>query len=329
MNIAPKALYNSLRMNFLQNPSFSVERWKVEDYRQLSQEELFSRLLLHGIAFDRTGFVAFADEHDSPEEFYDDLVSDKEVPAEQQDHLYLVTFELWRRFVCEKQSISIICDELDYQIFLYDAGSLNREESLEDALASFHAALEENVDQGLSHSDVYEAVSEYLANDIQSFLIDYLADLIDEREYIYASELLEQLYPFMPDKKWFDLLHARIVGIGDIRQGHDFLRKIVRHQQENPDLQFNFDILSYLISLPDVDLFRDVAMHSLQLLEEETDFQELIHLSSEFFKSRDQHEKSRAFERMSEKRHELQLHGSLKKDDPDLAAFEKTFTSPK
>lgn len=329
MNISPKALYNSLRMSFLQNPTFSVERWKVEDYRQIPLEELFLRLQACNLVLDRHSFLAFADEYDSPEELFDHLVADQETEdsdaniQEQsaQDQLYLLIFELWRRLACEKQSISVICDELDYQIFLYDQGQTTNLEALENALSSFHAALEENVDQGLSRDQVFEAVSEYLANDVQLFMIDYISDLIEHQEYQYAEELLEQFYPYMPDKKWFDLFHARLIGATDIRKGHELLAKIFRHECATPDLQFNLDILSYLASLPDFELFRHVAIRSLGLIEDEDELLELLHISSDICHSLDLHEKGDALHAIYDARKAAPR--AFAKGDSDLAQFEK------
>lgn len=332
MDISPKALYNSLRMSFLQNPTFSVERWKVEDYRDLALEELFLRLQQYDLILDTKSFLAFADEYDSPEELCDHLSADQELldqvePNQQQnqlqDQLYLLIFELWRRLANEKQSISIICDELDHQIFLYDQGHVTSDEALEDSLSSFHAALEENVDQGLSRDEVFEAVSEYLANDVQSFLIDYLSDLIAHQDYSYAEELLEQYYPYMPEKKWFDLIHARIIGVKDIRKGHELLAKIFHHESASPDLQFNFDVLSYLVSLPDFELFRHVAIRSLPLIQDEEEFQELLHISGDIFHSLDLHEKGDALHAVCEKRKVHALSGHFSKSDPDLIFFDK------
>lgn len=325
MDISPKALYNSLRMSFLQNPTFSAERWKVEDYRQIPLDELFLRLQAFDLILDRHSFLAFADEYDSPEELFDHLIADREDEQNQnelnQDQLYLLIFELWRRLACEKQSISIICDELDHQIFLYDQGQAESVEALENALSSFHAALEENVDQGLSRDEVFEAVSEYLANDVQSFMIDYISDLIDHQEYLYSEELLEQFYPYMPDKKWFDLFHARIIGSKDIRKGHELVAKIFRHESANPDLQFNLDILSYLVALPDYELFRHVAIRSLPLIEDEEELLELLHLGSDICHSLDMHEKGDALHALFDAR---KAHpGPYSKEDPMLAQFEK------
>lgn len=314
-------------MSFLQNPTFSVERWKVEDYRQIPLEELFQRLQAFDLILNRQSFLAFADEYDSPEELFDHLAADREDSSDDQsehnkdDQLYLIIFELWRRLACEKQSISIICDELDYQIFLYDQGQADSVEALENALSSFHAALEENVDQGLSRDEVFEAVSEYLANDVQSFMIDYISDLIDHQEYAYSEELLEQFYPYMPDKKWFDLFHARIIGSQDIRKGHELVAKIFRHESANPDLQFNLDILSYLVALPDYELFRHVAIRSLPLLEEEDELLELLHLGSEICHSLDMHERGDALHALYDARKANSM--PISKEDTVIAQFEK------
>ncbi len=326
MDISPKALYNSLRMSFLQNPSLSVERWKVEDYRQIPLEELFSRLQAYELFLDRHSFLAFADVYDSPEELFEHLIEDRDDLQGDVDPLYLIIFELWRRLAAEKQSISIICDELDHQIFLYDQGQISSTEALEDAIASFHSALEENVDQGMSREDVYDAVAEYLANDVQTFMIDYLSDLIDHQEYAYAEELLEEFYPFMPDKKWFDLLHARIIGGRDIRKGHELLAKIFRHESQDPDVQFNLDVLSYLVSLPDYELFGHVAVRTIPLISEEEELLELLHISSDIFHSLDRHEEGDLLNALVEKRRSTpQSPQPVSKDDPDLVALAEMF----
>jgi hypothetical protein len=323
MEIAPKALYNSLRMSFLQTPTMQLEPWKVEDYRKLSTEELFGRLNSHEIVLDRSSFVAYADEHDCPEELYDSLMHERG----ESDQVYLLLFELWRRLVPEKQSISIICDELDHQIFLYDSKAESNEEELVDAIASFYAALEENVDRGLEHDDVYAAASEYLANDIQTFLIDYLSDLIERGEYLYASEILEQFYPFMPDKKWFDLINCRLIASQDIHSGHKALRSIYIQHLDEPDLQFNLDILSYLVNLPDPDLFHTVAKASLPLVEEEDDFQELISITSEFYRNYERLEFAEKLSQLLEKRESKACIAAVSRDDPDRKVLEQIFSS--
>jgi hypothetical protein len=322
MDIAQKALYNSLRISFLQDPSFAVEDWKVENYRAMPLDELFLQLNRFDISLDRLSFLAFADDHDSPESYAEALVADKELSSPEQDQVYLLLFELWRRLVPEKQCISVICDELDYQIFLCDSQALQSEEALVDALSGLYSVLEENVDHGIAPHEVFEAITEYLANDLEIFLVDYLSDLIEQKQYSYASELLEQFYPFMPQKKWFDLVHARLIGSQDLRRGHEMLKKIVQLAGSS-DLQFNFDILSYLVSMPDHELFSDVARKSLSIIEAEEDLQELMNLSLEYFKNRNHVEKADLLEKLIERRKCKSTEELIQKSDPDLTLFEK------
>lgn len=94
-----KALYNSLRMNWLQNPSLHVEQWQIEEYRDLSLEQLFNKLKSLHIDLDRVSFSAFADSVDSAEELAHALAGDEESDPTIQDKIYLLVFELWRRLV--------------------------------------------------------------------------------------------------------------------------------------------------------------------------------------------------------------------------------------
>lgn len=326
MEIAPKALYNSLRMSFLQSPTRDHESWKVEDYRKLSSEELFERLALQEIVLDKPSFIAYCDEHDSPEELFETIMHeseecDGESVGEKRDQIYLLLFELWRRLVPEKQSISIICDELDYQIFLYDSSADRSEESLVDAISSLYTAIEENIDRGLAAPDVYAAICEYLANDFQTFLIDYLSDLVERGEYLYAGELLEQFYTIMPDKKWFDLINCRLIAASDIHRGHKALAKVYEAYLDAPDLQFNLDILSYLVNLPDIDLFCHVAQASIELIESEEDLQEFISISSEFYRNFGNIEAASMLSNLLEKREHDAKVEQIQQSDPDLLAI--------
>lgn len=318
MEIAPKALYNSLRISFLQNPSFAVETWKVEDYRGLPLEELFLRLQRANMIFDPTSFIAFVDAFDTPEELFDALVADQDFSPEEADRIYLILFELWRRLVPEKLSISIVCDELDYQIFLYDFRKVMNEEPLEDAITAFHGVLVENVDNGIAPIDAFVAISEYLANDFQAFLMDYVSELIEAKEYAYAFELLEQFYAFMPDTKWFDLLHARLIGAQDISKGHELVRAIHRKTKQEPDIDFSLDILAFLVNLPDRDLFGEVLQHALTLVHNEEELQELISITREFFANRHDETLADQLDDILARRSQKDRQAAVEADDVDL-----------
>ncbi len=310
MKVASKALYNSLRISAWQDPDISVEAWQIEDWRALAQEELFKRLGDYGLVWDRATFISYANEYDSPEELVEDLIEQEEDELEEggvqkQDCLYLLIFELWRRLVPEKQSLSLVCDELDEQIFAYDRATLERREPLEDALSSFYTLLQESLDNGLSHEEVFSAVVEYCANDIPSFLYDYMSELLDQHENSYAEELLEQFYPFMPEKCWFDLLLARLVAVHSTRQAALRIRQIFLDHLPNPDINLNFEILAYLSHGADIEFFKEVALHTIGLIDAEEDVVELLHVTHEFFGSYGRADIQRELERLMQRRSQL------------------------
>ena len=112
MELKGKALYNLLRINWLEDPSIGVQPWQVEDYRVLSTADLFSKLEKLKIPLNEESFLLYVESSDSPEELVECLCLDDE-DLEISDQSYLLLFELWRRLIPEKESLSIFCDELD------------------------------------------------------------------------------------------------------------------------------------------------------------------------------------------------------------------------
>ena len=73
MEMNRKALYNSLRMNWVLDPTIDVEAWQVEDYRSMPIDGLFERLEDMDIRMDKGSFIAFAGSMDTPEELAETL----------------------------------------------------------------------------------------------------------------------------------------------------------------------------------------------------------------------------------------------------------------
>ncbi len=285
-----KALYNSLRMSWLQDSTLSLKEWQVEDLRTLSLGELFTRLASYNIRLDRLAFVTYADQFETPEELAESIVGE-DIDSEAYDHIYLLVFELWRRLVPEKLSLSLLCDELDYQIFLYDTGALERLEPLQDALEKITVILEENKESGLSPEELFEAVNEECANDIALFLYDYSSMLLDEAEYEYAKDLIEKFYFYIQDKKWFDFLRVQIVFREDIELAHTLLQECIERNKEHPDMQLSLDILHFMIENGEYTLFVKTAKQLFPLIKEEEDICEFFGLFCEFFSLTGQEEK--------------------------------------
>ncbi len=104
---------------------------------------------------------------------------------------------------------SVFCNELDHQIFLYDKGDVEDPLTLQDALANFKQILDENVDEGIAPEQALELISAYCANDIETFLYDFILEQIEEGNESFAEELLDDFAVYLANNKWFALLRLR------------------------------------------------------------------------------------------------------------------------
>ena len=141
MKIQTKAIYNLLRLNAQETSGADVEPWALENLRDISLDALFQRLSVWGISLDKNSFISFAAECDTPEDLAE-LLQEESVSPKQHDQVYLLIFELWRRFLPEKQSLSIFCDDLegfiyDYITELLDGGDVSYAQELAEGFFPF------------------------------------------------------------------------------------------------------------------------------------------------------------------------------------------------
>ena len=94
MNLQTKALYNLLRIKKEEDPSIEAPVWALEDYRGKSLEELFNDLKGLAVVLEKSSFLEYATKADTPEELAQ-LLSKEGASREEEDHLYLLIFELW------------------------------------------------------------------------------------------------------------------------------------------------------------------------------------------------------------------------------------------
>ncbi len=288
MDIERRALYTSLRISWLQDPTISVEDWQVEDYREMPYSVLFERLRDKGINLDRINFMSLAEQHDTPEEFCRELLENRSLEMKTYDQVYLVIFELWRRLMTDKPCLTVFCDELDYLITIYDEGEIDNTEQIQDIIANLQVILEENADQGVDPHNVLEYVATGCAHDIESFLLDYIADQIDNSNFAYASELLEGFSEYISGMKWFDLQRARLIAQNDPRSANRVIQQLLDDCQEDSDcLDFYLEVLHFLATEGDAAFFREIFNKTITLLESEEDFQDLLELCLEYHQNRD------------------------------------------
>lgn len=313
-----KTLYNLLRMNWLADPGIAVEPWQVEDYRSLSWQELFGGLSEFGYDFDKNSFLAYAEQVGSPEEFCDALLEEEDFDPMEQDQIYLLVFELWRRLVPEKICISVFCDELDHQIFLFDKGDLSIAESIQDAVANLQMIMDENYDQGANPEEVFRLVSKSCANDLETFLYDYIADQLESGNIAYASDLNDGFIDYLKGSKWMQLANIRLQEHLDQEAADEELKKFVARMVKEDDLRFNLELLSFIAQAGDKSEFSKMVKRTVALLETEEDFLDLLALCEEFYRFRDDDQKEKEVQHILDKREKLDAGSPIKQGDKDL-----------
>lgn len=316
MELQTKALYNIIRLNLLENEIVQCEDWQKEDLRPVLTEELFQRILNLGIDFDKDRFLTFAQSCDSPEELTDLLVSD-EIEHTIYDQVYLIVFELWRRLLPEKQTLSIFCDELDERIYLYDHELLESDELIQDGLAVLKEILEEMVDEGQTPKEAFNVVSSHCAHDLYAFLYDYIAEQIDANNKIYAQDLLDGCSPFIEENRWFELLTIRLTS--DEQEAEEALNHLIDDLNKNPEFALQMEILYYLSESQSPELFVKLIQNTVNQVQEESQFNDLLELAVEFYRRLDQEDKEHKLQKILLKR--LDQNSSFNPKDPDFKAF--------
>ena len=323
--IERRALYNLLRMNWLNEPTLSVESWQVEDYRSLPLPALFDRLKQFNIQLDRVSLIAYADECGSPEELADYLVGDRHLQTTEEDQIYLLIFELWRRLMSEKPSLSILCNELDYQIYLYDHQELDNPLALQDALTHFIQILDDNVDEGILPQHVLKLIAPYSANDIETFLYDFISEQIEEGSESYAHELLDDFDPYLGTNKWFKLLRIRLCEQAHSKMAQRIVEQIIEEDLNDQDLDYHLELLSVLTEMGDQTIFRTIVQQTLPLIKHEEEFQDLVAIAIDFFHRLNLDQQEITLKTLLEKRSHRSLNEAIDTNDPDLALVNHLF----
>lgn len=320
MEIERRALYNLMRMNWLADSTMSVEPWQVEDYRQLPAVEIFERLSSQGLQLDKEHFLSFANEVDTPEELTDLLLDDVEPPPGPaiHDQIYLLLFELWRRYATDKPCLSIFCDELDKQMHLYDIGKLEGGESIQDAIANLQTILDENTDKGADPHDVFKLITSNCAHDLESFLYDYISDQLDNGNEAYASDLLDGFKGYISDVRWFEFLQTRLMMLSPKSDGNRHLERLIDHYGDDRDLEFNLEVLAFMVKAGNREIFAKLVKKTLPLVEVERDFLDLLDICADFYHFLDMESQERAIKKIITKRAHFHIESVLHPKDPML-----------
>lgn len=266
-----------------------------KDWRMLSLKDVEEELLASDIHLTIEEFEALAADYDSPEEFFIQFVQ------KEDDRLFLTFFELWRRYIPDRPTLSIFCDELDYRIYLYETEQLENDESIQDIIEQLLVLLDENVDAGESPEMLLILVSHYCAHNIESFICDYIYEQIEANNQVYASELIEDFYPYFSDVKWLDLLQVLILFSIDVDRANELLHKLYKEICKTPDKCFQMAVLHFLTKAGDRNLFFKFVKKTLPLITTQNELSDLLSLVASFFRFLDHEEKEKKIKQLLER----------------------------
>ncbi|MDF2578185.1 MAG: hypothetical protein K0S74_1669 [Chlamydiales bacterium] len=282
VEIAKKTLYNLLRLHSAEDKLANVEPWQILDYRQLNFSDLFEKLKALDIHLDKASFLIYAENYDAPEELAEDLLAETD-DIVIHDKVYLLIFELWRRFVPSKRSISVFCDEIDYRIHQYDLGKFHADESICEILYELKVILDSSAESGEDLYKIFEIICSHCANDLESFLYDFLSELLDQGLTETVIELLGYFSRYVLDIKWFEFLTARTLAVTDFDEARPYLQSIIdRDPQEEGLLELILELLYFLIQQGDQPLFIKGVKKVIPLLTEEGELRELIDICIQY-----------------------------------------------
>lgn len=311
MQFKGRSLYNLLKISLKEDPTIQTEPWQILDYRSLSEADLFKGLEKLKVSLTPETLLLYAESCDTPEELLECLWVD-ESDLIGQDKAYLLLFELWRRHIPEKQSLSIFCDELDHLILLYDEESLPDEELLQATLGDLEDILDQGVDQGAEPQEIFQSVMLYTAHDLEQFLYDYIIDLMESSNELYASELIDGMSPYVSERKWFDLLKARLFALSNSPETSIFISRVLEQAEEEPDLSFLMELAQFLISFEDPSFFLECIKLLLPLVKEEEDWIDLLKMIAVFYQTLDKEVMAEKIEKHLEERKKDPVHAVQK-----------------
>lgn len=325
MHIREKALYNLLRLNWLKDPTLAVYPWQVDDYRGLELSEIFSRLEDLGISIDEERFVACSEETDSPEELASLLWTGEDDAIEGQDQVYLLLFELWRRLLPRRETLTLFCDELDHQIHQFvEEGKI---EEIDELLVRLEDILDSYVDSGENPKKIFKTISSACAYDLEGFLYEYIMELIHAEEEMFASELIDGFENYISDSKRFEFLRIRLFAAVDPKETVHLLTQLVESLKKDAHFPLLLEIAGFLVSFGQDPLYHKIITKALNWMRTEGDFADILGNLQDYFCCLDQEGKQAQVKSILEKRSGLDPQVETDLNDPDLEVIRTSVLS--
>ena len=248
-----RAYYNLLCLERQRANYIKAEPWEYLDYRALSFDDLFASLREYNFFFDGETFEEIAAEVDAPEQLVQYLQIEDEGTERK---VYLILFEIWRRLLDDRETVSIFCDELDYIISRFEEDE--DDSTLLLILQQVVEILDSNVDYGSSPDKVFKRFCSYLAHDLENVIYTFIGSKIKKGEDGVFLNLLDHFIPYVSDKRQLQFLKVRALPKVFLEEKKKLLEYIVSSLQEDVNVTLSFGILFYLIGQRNKELFSEL-----------------------------------------------------------------------
>jgi hypothetical protein len=311
-----KAHYNLLKAQVAWDLSTPHESWMIEDLSSISDKELFERLEKLKVPVNGSSISHYLEEIETPEDFVEAVTLETD-PPEKVEQAYLILFELFKRHAPKGTSLSIFADLMDTSIQKYEADQGKNYKEILDQLKQLELILRENLSKAKNPVEVLEKVSRYFAYDIEGFIYDFIADLIDRSEEVQAEELIELFYDYLTKPYWFSLLEFYLKGANE-----DRLENLVDLALETKDFEFSLEVI-HLLKDEEHERFFSLLSHIVDFSKEEADFVELLTIAQEYFEEKDRTREMSEIRKILDSRSQIDEKRRIHPQDTGCLHFKK------
>jgi hypothetical protein len=311
-----KAHANLLKAQVAWDPSTPHEKWMVEDLSAVSDKNLLKRLEDLKVPVSSTNLKKYLEEIETPEDFLEAVTLETDGP-EKVENVYLILFELFKRHAPKKESLSIFADELDSLIQKYEATSGRNWAEIVPHLKQLVHILRENLSGVKNPSEVLEKLSRHFAYDLEGFIYDFIADLIDSSQEVLAEEFIELFFDYLTKPYWFNLLEYYLKGADEER-----LENLSDLAIETKDFEFSLEVL-HVLKEEESDRFFPLLSHTVDFSKEEADFVELLTVAQEFFEEKDRLREMMEIKKILDSRSQIDEKRRLHPQDAACSHFKK------
>ncbi|MCH9812124.1 hypothetical protein K0U07_05125 [bacterium] len=277
MLFSGRAYYNLLLLQSQRGLKVDAQPWEYMDYAVVAMDDLFAAIQSLHYLFDKESFLSYCVSFDSPEEMVTSL-EPKE--SEEKNKLYLLVFELWKRLLPDRESISIFADALDRRIAEYEKNK--DDERILDAFEQVVEILESNCIDETPPESIFERFCLYVAHDLESVIYTYIDSKCEVGVEDRAMDLLDHFLPYVKEKRALQFLQLKSLPLDFVEERLRLTEFLCESLQEEVNLTLSLPFLFYLIEHHQKELFVDLFSTLVHKVNEESALVALLDVLVEY-----------------------------------------------